>query len=44
MFHDWSADKTDFPREVCEQMLAHKISDEVEASYLRGTYLEKGKA
>ncbi len=42
-FRDWSADKTDYPREVCEHVLAHKLPDEVEAAYLRGTYLEKRK-
>ncbi|AWL19848.1 integrase [Acinetobacter nosocomialis] len=41
-FRDWSADKTDYPREVCE-VLAHKLPDEVEAAYLRGAYLEKRK-
>ncbi|MCH7391197.1 tyrosine-type recombinase/integrase [Acinetobacter dispersus] len=43
-FRDWSADKTDYPREVCEHVLAHKLPDEVEAAYLRGAYLEKRKA
>ena len=42
-FRDWSADKTDYPREVCEHVLAHKLPDEVEAAYLRGAYLEKRK-
>ena len=28
-FRDWSADKTDYPREVCEHVLAHKLPDEV---------------
>ena len=42
-FRDWSADKTDYPREVCEHVLAHRLPDEVEAAYLRGTYLEKRK-
>ena len=40
-FRDWSADKTDNPREVCEHVLAHKLPDEVEAAYLRGGYLAK---
>ncbi len=40
-FRDWSADKTDYPREVCEHVLAHKLPDEVEAAYLRGAYIEK---
>lgn len=43
-FRDWSADKTDYSREVCEHVLAHKLPDEVEAAYLRGAYLEKRKA
>ena len=42
-FRDWSADKTDYPREVCEHVLAHKLPDEVEAAYLCGAYLEKRK-
>ncbi len=42
-FRDWSADKTDYPREVCEHVLAHKLPDEVEAAYLRVAYLEKRK-
>ena len=42
-FRDWSADKTDYPREVCEHVLAHKLPDEVEAAYLRGAYLQKRK-
>jgi integrase len=36
---DWSADKIDYPREVCKHVLAHKLPDEVEAAYL-----EKRKA
>ncbi|MBI1450709.1 site-specific integrase [Acinetobacter sp. FL51] len=43
-FRDWSADMTDYPREVCEHVLAHKLPDEVEATYLRGAYLEKRKS
>lgn len=42
-FRDWSADETNYPREVCEHVLAHKLPDEVEAAYLRGAYLEKRK-
>lgn len=42
-FRNWSANKTDYPREVCEHVLAHKLPDEVEAAYLRGGYLEKRK-
>ena len=35
--------KTDYPREVCEHVLAHKLPNEVEGAYLRGGYLEKRK-
>lgn len=35
--------KIDYPREVCEHVLAHKLPDEVEAAYLRGAYLAKRK-
>ena len=34
-FRDWAGDMTNFPREVCEQALAHVISDETEAAYRR---------
>lgn len=27
-FRDWSADKTDYPHEVCEHVLTHKLPDE----------------
>jgi integrase len=40
-FRDWSADETDYPREVCEHALAHQLPDEVEAAYLRTDYLAK---
>lgn len=42
-FRDWSADKIDYPREVSEHVLAHKLPDEVKAAYFRGAYLEKRK-
>lgn len=35
--------KTDYPLEVCEHVLAHKLPNEVEGAYLRGGYLEKRK-
>lgn len=34
-FRHWSADKTDYPREVCEHVLTHKLPDEIEEVYLR---------
>src|SRR3712207_8091648 len=40
-FRDWAAEQTNFPREVCEQALAHSIPDRVEAAYRRGDLLVK---
>jgi integrase len=40
-FRDWSGDKTNFPREVCEAALAHAIGNEVERAYRRGSALER---
>ncbi|MCY1556328.1 hypothetical protein D9M68_930660 [compost metagenome] len=38
---DWAGDMTPFPREVLEHALAHKVGDDVEASYRRMTALMK---
>lgn len=42
-FRDWCAEAVgnSFPREVCEQALAHSLPDRVEAAYRRGDLLEK---
>lgn len=40
-FRDWVAEKTNFPGEMAEVALAHKISNAVEASYRRGDMIEK---
>jgi integrase len=40
-FRDWAGDMTSFPREVCEQALAHAIEDETEAAYRRSDALAK---
>jgi integrase len=40
-FHDWVAERTNFPREVAEAALAHTIDDKVEAAYRRGDLFEK---
>lgn len=42
-FRDWAAEKENFPREVCEQALAHSLADQTEAAYQRGDYFEKRK-
>lgn len=40
-FRDWAGEKTNFPREVAEQALAHTLESKVEAAYRRGDALEK---
>ena len=40
-FKSWATDKTLTQREVIEMALAHKVGNEVEASYLRTSALEK---
>ena len=40
-FRDWAAEQTAFPREVCEQALAHALADKVEAAYRRGDLFAK---
>jgi integrase len=34
-FRDWAAEKTTFPRSVCESALAHVVKDKTEAAYFR---------
>ena len=43
-FRDWSAEKTDAPREVCELALAHVNGDRVEAAYRRSDLFERRRA
>jgi integrase len=40
-FRDWTAERTNFPREVCEMALAHSVGNAVEAAYRRGDLFEK---
>ena len=40
-FRDWAAESTNYPREVCEQALAHSLEDKVEAAYRRGDLFDK---
>ena len=40
-FRDWTAEQTDFPRDVAEMALAHAIGDKVEAAYRRGDLFDK---
>lgn len=40
-FRDWAAERTNYPREVCEMALGHVIHDQTEAAYRRGDLFEK---
>jgi integrase len=40
-FRDWSAEQTNFPRDVCEAALAHTLENKTEASYFRADLFEK---
>lgn len=40
-FRDWVAERTDFPGDMAEVALAHKVGNAVEASYRRGDMVEK---
>jgi integrase len=40
-FKDFAGDTTDFPREIAEMALGHKIGNAVEQAYRRGDALEK---
>lgn len=40
-FRDWAGDRTEFPREVAEAALAHRVGNVVEQAYRRGSALEK---
>jgi len=35
-FRDWTAEQTNFPRDVCEMALAHVVGNQFEAAYGRG--------
>ncbi len=40
-FRDWAGERTNYPRELAEQALAHILESKVEAAYRRGDALEK---
>ena len=40
-FRDWASERTNYPRDVAEMVLAHAIGDKVEAAYRRGDLFEK---
>ena len=43
-FRDWVAERTQYPGEMAEVALAHRISNTVEAAYRRGDMVEKRRA
>jgi integrase len=43
-FRTWAQEKTDFPWELCELSLGHKVGTEVERAYARGDALKKRHA
>jgi integrase len=44
VFRDWVAECTNYPADMAEVALAHKISNAVEAAYRRGDMIEKRRA
>ena len=40
-FKDWCGDETNYPREIAEAALAHKVGNDVEQAYRRSDALEK---
>lgn len=43
-FKDWAGETTEFPDDLSEAALAHRIRDKAKAAYKRGTMLEKRRA
>lgn len=43
-FRTWAQEQTDYPREVAEAALAHKVGDAVEQAYARSDLFEKRRA
>jgi integrase len=43
-FRDWISERTNFPPEMAEMALAHRIADQTEAAYRRGDMLAKRAA
>ena len=43
-FRDWTAEQTNYPREVAEAALAHVVEDKVEAAYRRGDLFNRRAA
>ncbi len=43
-FREWAGETTQFPREVIEAALAHRLKDKAEAAYARGDLFQKRRA
>lgn len=43
-FSDWAGEATDFPRDIVEMALGHKVGNAVERAYRRGDALERRRA
>jgi integrase len=43
-FTDWAAEMTDFPKEVADKALAHKLPNKVEAAYRRTDFFDKRRS
>jgi integrase len=43
-FRDWAGEETDYPSELAEMALAHKVGDKVEEAYRRGSGLKRRRA
>jgi integrase len=43
-FRDWTAERTEYPRDMAEIALAHVVGSEVERAYRRGDMIEKRRA
>jgi integrase len=43
-FRDWCAERTTYPRELCEQALGHAIGNAAELAYRRTDWLERRRA
>ena len=43
-FRTWGQEKTDYPREVQEAALGHKIGDAAEQAYARSDYFERRRS
>ena len=41
-FRDWTAEQTNYPRDVAEMALAHIVKDRAEAAYRRGDLIDHG--